>query len=44
MLKTLSSLSGSHLGKIANKVNDEIVKGENRSNGNIFTSKKLEYA
>ena len=44
ILKTLLSLSESQARKIANKVNDEVIRGENRSDNIIFLSKKSKNA
>lgn len=44
MLKILSSLFRSHLSKIADKVNDEVVEGENGNGNTIFASKKSKNA
>lgn len=41
MLNTLSNPSGSQSGKIADKVNDEVLEGGNRSGVTAFMSKKL---
>lgn len=41
MLKILLPLFRSQSDKIAGRINDEVVKSENRSGGIIFLSKKL---